>query len=995
MTEGGEMQKLVWCICLILVVVLVPSIASAQASIGGNVKDTSGAVLPGVTVEAASSSLIEGARSTLTDENGHYRILDLRPGTYTVTFSLPGFTEVKHRLDLAGSFAAVVDGELRVGSVQESLTVTDVAPQVDVQDVRLETVLPKETLDVLPAGRNYQNLAALVPGMTVNGAQDVGGLRGDAYRKVMIHGSVQTDMDVRLDGLDYTAGAAVLSGVSEAGGVMDVGSAQEVVTSYSSGLGEAMGGGVHINVIPREGGNRFHGSVLALFGNESMQSNNITPALAAAGLPTPNSLKSTYDLNIGFGGPIKRNRLWFYTSTRLQETDTYAAGAFFNANAGNPSSWTYSPDTAHKAYNNPRNPMASIRLTWQVTDKQKISALLERQKRIDGDYSGVSATTAPEATTYSAFEWHDRWQLSWTDSVSAHWLINAGLSWDGGTWDSIGKLDRYGSAGTSAMIPAVEQTTGLSFRAPQSKLSNPYYNNGVQGSVAYTAGPHTAKFGASFYQSDYNQRHYDPPIIYRLNNGVPNQITENLTPWAQEQKAPESAIFAQDQWRLGRATLNGGVRLDILKRFYSAETLGPAYLDPSRHLTFAEASDINWKDITPRAGIAYDVFGNGSTAVTVSLGKYPTRGFYPGPSVLFGNAPVAALALSTTRAWTDKNGNFAVDCDLLNKGSQDNTATGGDICGPMSNQAFGSAVPVTQYDPAIESGWGKRQYNWEFASGIQRQVTKGLSANFSVFRRSFGNFLVVKNLSVSASDYTFYSVPVPTDPRLPGGGGGTISGLADISGTKYGQVSNLLTFAKNYGNQLSTWSGYDATANLRLGHLLMQGGISSGQSVTDNCSAATKLPEILGSTPLQFCHQASGFLTQLKYFGSYMVPKIAVELTGTVQSIPGSNIAANYPVPSAIAAQSLGRPLSGGVANATWNIVQPNTLLTNRINQLDLRLTKLFPVGERHVRAGLDIYNALNASPVTGFNQSYGAAWLRPTSALSPRFLKISLQADF
>src|SRR5262249_25261032 len=159
-----------------LVVVLVPSIASAQASISGNVKDSSGAVLPGVTVESASSSLIEGARSTVTDENGHYRILDLRPGTYTVKFSLPGFTEVKHRLDLAGSFAAVVDAELRVGSVQESLTVTDVAPQVDVQNVRLETVLPKETLDVLPAGRNYQNLAALVPGMTVNGAQDVGGL---------------------------------------------------------------------------------------------------------------------------------------------------------------------------------------------------------------------------------------------------------------------------------------------------------------------------------------------------------------------------------------------------------------------------------------------------------------------------------------------------------------------------------------------------------------------------------------------------------------------------------------------------------------------------------------------------------------------------------------------------------------------------------------------------------------------------------------------------
>jgi hypothetical protein len=134
----------------------------------------------------------------------------------------------------------------------------------------------------------------------------------------------------------------------------------------------------------------------------------------------------------------------------------------------------------------------------------------------------------------------------------------------------------------------------------------------------------------------------------------------------------------------------------------------------------------------------------------------------------------------------------------------------------------------------------------------------------------------------------------------------------------------------------------------------------------------------------------------MKFFSTYRVPKIEVEFTGTVQSIPGNNVQANYPVPTAIAQQTLGRPLSGGAANATWNIVQPYSFsFTQRVNQLDLRVSKVIPFNERHIRAGFDLYNVLNSSPVTGYNASYGTAWLRPTSALSPRFLKISLQTDF
>jgi hypothetical protein len=144
--------------------VLLPSAAHAQASITGVVKDSSGAVLPGVTVEAASPALIEKVRSAVTDESGRYRIVDLRPGTYTVGFSLTGFQSVRRQgIELPGTFTATVDAELRVGSIEETITVTGESPIVDVQSIRRQTVLDSETITSIPATRAYNSLMQLMP----------------------------------------------------------------------------------------------------------------------------------------------------------------------------------------------------------------------------------------------------------------------------------------------------------------------------------------------------------------------------------------------------------------------------------------------------------------------------------------------------------------------------------------------------------------------------------------------------------------------------------------------------------------------------------------------------------------------------------------------------------------------------------------------------------------------------------------------------------------
>ena len=173
------MRDLVRLSLAVLVLVCVPSLSFAQASIIGLVKDSSGAVLPGVTAEAASPALIEKVRSSVTDGSGQFRIEDLRPGTYTVTFTLPGFSTVKREgVELIGSFAATVNAELKVGAVSETITVTGESPIVDVVNAKKQSTVTNETISAIPTARLYHSLAALVPGVTVSGSQDVGGISG-------------------------------------------------------------------------------------------------------------------------------------------------------------------------------------------------------------------------------------------------------------------------------------------------------------------------------------------------------------------------------------------------------------------------------------------------------------------------------------------------------------------------------------------------------------------------------------------------------------------------------------------------------------------------------------------------------------------------------------------------------------------------------------------------------------------------------------------------
>lgn len=989
--------------------VLVPAGAYAQASIAGVVKDASGAVLPGVTVEAASPALIEKVRSVATDGTGQYKIVDLRPGTYSVTFTLPGFNTFKRDgIDLAGTFTATVNSEMRVGALEETVTVTGQAPVVDIQSVTQQVTLGKEVLDAIPAGRNQHNFANLIPGMT--GPLDYGGQNNLNLNTITVHGSRADDQRVMVDGMSIsaTSGNGQLSNF-----IPDMTSTQEVAVSYSAGSAEQAFGGVQMNLIPREGGNQFKGSFFATGANEGWQSSNFTDALKNAGLRTPNSLKMVYDVNPGAGGPLVKDKLWFYSAARWQSTQSYIAGLYENKNAGDPTKWTYEPDLTRRAFQPLVQRSQNTRLTWQVSPRNKIAVFGEHQYRV---WEQLGPTLSYESATKYDFPENELFTASYTSAISSRWLFEAKVS------DIVqGWKDRYPDGGTSLEftkpLPDVFQTLiavteqgglipGLQYRGAGQTGLGPFirvkgYIASVQASLSYVTGAHAFKVG---FLDTFGTRREDYTNIpanvrYRFNNGVPNLITQIATPYGfRSNLGGELGVFAQDKWTLDRLTLNLGARFDYLNINFPEQSLVPGGLVPNRNITFPQNDYLGWKDISPRIGAVYDLFGTGKTAVKFNVGRYVLAQRLTSNYTNLGN-PVNAMANSVTRAWNDLgglgiNGDYVPQCDLVNP-----LANG--ECGPISDLRFGQPIPSTVSDPAMLHGWGLRPDQWEMEAAVQHQLMPRVGLEVGFFRRTYGNFTVTDNTLTAVSDYTEFSIPAPADARLPNGGGYTVGGLYNLNPNKVGQVNNLFTQASNYGDYKETWNGVDVNLSLRLGRgAVLQGGTSTGRTSLDVCDLRAQLPELTVAAPYVVgptspnCNIPGKFQTQVKFLGTYAVPKVDVQVAATYRSLPGAAIVSNYVAGNPVVQPSLGRPLSGGAANVTVNLVEPGTMFTKQTNLLDLRFSKILRFGKYRTSVNLDLANAFNSSGITAVNNLY-AAWQVPTGIHQARIAKLSAQFDF
>jgi hypothetical protein len=542
----------------------------------------------------------------------------------------------------------------------------------------------------------------------------------------------------------------------------------------------------------------------------------------------------------------------------------------------------------------------------------------------------------------------------------------------------------------------------LTYRAPTSfdfddRLPSQSFN--VSGS--YVTGSHNAKLGMElqrghFWRGDNNDstggmwfvtRDYIPQqvVIQAPVTGYQNNLNRNL------------GIFAQDRWTLNRLTLSGGVRFDFQNESTEPFTAGPHRWAPNRNATFAAVKNVpNWKDIDPRISAAYDLFGNGKTALKGSISRGVRQDSI---AIALANNPATTIQTQTARNWTDGNLNRVPDCNLLNpaqQGAPDAAtalATGQDFCGPWLTPAFGTAVPGTTYDPAILDGWGVRPYNWEFSASVQQEVAPRVSVGAGYFRRINGNFQITDNEALTAADFTRFNVNLPANGtsrfQLPNVGA-TVEGYYDVN--RVVAARNVVKDASQLGAQLDHWDGVDINADVRMSNgLRLQGGLSTGKTTTDNCDIIDDAPEILGGNPASYCHQESPYLTQYKALASYTLP-YAVRVSGTFQSLPGPNVLANASV-GLLTSNTLGRPFTS--AATSLSLIKPQTLFGDRLNQFDLRFTKIVPVGHGTVDLNVDLYNAFNSDAVLAQSNTFGGTWWRPSSVIQPRFVKFSARWDF
>src|SRR3954467_3891540 len=469
-----------------LLVLGFPHLVFAQSSaIAGVVRDTTGAVMPGVIVEASSPALIERVRSATSDERGQYKIVDLRPGTYVVTFTLPGFSTVKREgIDLPATFTATVNADLRVGALEETVTVTGASPIVDTQTVLKRQVVSKDTIDAMPTSKNWSTIGVMTVGVSSN-QNDVGGSAGEHQNQLKAHGGSFNDRLVQLDGI---MNANMACNYSCTGLSTNDASTQELSYEFGAISAEVAGGGVRVNIIPKDGGNRFSGSGFLNFANDKLQGGNVDDTLRAQGIVTADSILKIYDASGAFGGPIKKDSLWFWTAHRYWGYQQIRTNTFYESNQ---STFVYTPDLSRPGTETQRNISDDVRLTWQMSPKNKVSGYWSIAPRYT-DHWTLASTLQPDASNLQNLPDNNFETITFRSTISSRALFEAGFGVTNETWTR----EPVEDSATSTGYPVTELNTGISFRAYPATFSRNYTSlRSYRTALTYVTGSHAFKTG--------------------------------------------------------------------------------------------------------------------------------------------------------------------------------------------------------------------------------------------------------------------------------------------------------------------------------------------------------------------------------------------------------------------------------------------------------------------------------------------------------------------
>ena len=949
--------------CVGVFSVVMADRASAQSAIAGIVKDVSGGAMPGVTVEAKSPALIEGVRSATTDDQGQYRIVDLRPGVYQVTFTMPGFAVVtREGIELRANFTAPINAELRVGTLEETVTVSGATPVVDMQSATNQQVMTQELLEAVPTGRSIWAVGATLNGVTLS-APDVGGTAGMQQTYMATHGSDRRDNAIQVDGMS-------VNGIEGDGAIQNYfnqGMFEEMSYQTSALTADVPSAGVRLNMIPKDGSNTLKGSLFYSQTPSSFQSDNLTPDLIGRGLRAPNRVEKIIDVNAGVGGPVKRDKLWFFSSFRIWGVDQTVTDSFYNTD---PTHRTFRPDFARPTVDDNMIKSGMTRLTYQASRQHKFAAYADGIIKFRGHECAANTFPTAEACGIRSPKRYYTAQVKYTGTLTSSLLVEAGWSENDETYSTnetqpettltaIGRVDRITTDRWGSVIGPYY------FREPD--------RHTFTGSASYVTGSHALKVGFQLGKgSNHHQRTMNGGIdLYQeYNNKVPASVMIHNTPQdTREVIKYDLGIYVQDSLRWNRVTVNPGVRLELFNTYVPAQSSPAGRFVPAR--AFDKIEDLpSWQDVAPRLGMVYDVFGDSRTAIKVHAGKY-MRAF---STVGFAQVYNPNVLQTDRRTWSDLNG--------------DDIAQPNEI-GPIVTPFNISGVSNRRPDPDI-----RRPYQWEYTVGLQREVMGGVLLSANWIRRDYKRLFWSDNVLTTIADYTVINIPNPlnTAEVLP---------IYNLNVAKRGQVEII---DKNSTANHRWYNGFDVGFTARTRGASMYGGVTAGRQTTVNC-------EVDDPNSLRFCDQREldlPYLYQFKLAGTYPLP-YGVSLSGSWQGLPGVPVgtarqdaeysAALNRVPDASLNVDYNVTRTQiptlTVTSITVPLIKPGSQFLERRNQIDLRFSKTVAVGRTKLQGQFDIFNVLNSSTILSQTETFGSALGRPTAILQGRLFALGLQMNF
>jgi hypothetical protein len=996
---------------------ILPLTAHAQSAFTGVVKDPTGAVLPGVEVKASSGALIEKERVVITDERGAFRIIDLRPGTYQLEFNLPGFNAVKREIELQSDFTAAVNVEMAVGTLANEVEVTTETPVVDTQTTMKAQVLPREVLDMVPNAHTIQSVGQLIVGVTLT-APDVGGSQAMQQTYFTVHGSGAAQTSVLLDGM-------IINGLQLDGAVQsyenDAGN-QEMVYQTGGGVADTPTGGLRINLVPKEGGNQFHGSAFVGYESTSLQSNNLTSFLQTHGVGAVDKIGLYRDLNFTQGGPIKKDKLWFFSSARFFTVNKPIANSFYV-----PSGQTYAQCksgavSCTQGVDGQTIDSVLLRLTWQMTPRNKLSAYADRlfktrDRAMNPGDDPATASVVWNSPVYMVST------LKWTSTVTNRLLVQAGFSSNVERYNNLyqpGIEKPYGSPEWYAGARHSDAVLGTTSNASLAEYGSYPDRHNIQGSVSYLKGKHDLKFGIQDSWGVYNQTLRANADLYQnYLNSVPSSVTVLATParW-QDRLNANFGMYAQDAWHLGRVTLTYAGRWEYIREQVTGE---PAQRGRFANIpAYGDFHPPTWKDFSPRVGVAYDLAGNGKTVFRAGFSKFGAAATTTTASNYDpGNAVIINQIVPWTPSPLDPNPAVAhgeLGCTYL---APPNTTPDCEINLATLPKNFG-VLSLSQPDPKL-----KRPYGYGFNLGMTREVIRGVALSAEWFHNEAKNTIVRNNVLrpgtysggiVSNPSYRPVTVFSPVD-------GSSITMYDVVSPAVQQAVANV---DSNDPNIRQHYNAFEFNFNARLPHgLTFFGGTATERSIANVCSSAVTNPNFL-----LYCDQTRSGIpwrTQFKVSGTYPLPWLGIQVSGALQALPGYILgtqalaqggtgspstlpdgagtiftvtpSTRYTVCPGASAQNgcvVGAPVIPGMNMGSLNVplVAPGTELTPRLKQVDLSFAKKISFERLQISPKVDIFNALNSSDYftvqsLTYSTAAGAAYKQPGSILQGRILRL------